>query len=113
MSDIFCLCKVQYNDDDSMALTDDAVDEEEKVVMLPSKMVINIFSSEILEMTITKTCLEVLTNLGKVLFALHVLLLNYLCWQIIQKVVHILLTHPCGWGWVCLSSACVISFFIQ
>ena len=57
--------QVQMNDD-STACDDSSVDVEEQVVLLPSKMVINVSSSDVLQMSLTKGCLEVLTNLGKV-----------------------------------------------
>lgn len=41
------------------------VEADEQVVALPSKMIINVTSSDILPVCVTKTCLEVLTNLGK------------------------------------------------
>ena len=57
--------QVQMNDE-STACDDSTTDMEEQVVLLPSKMVINVSSSDVLQMSLTKGCLEVLTNLGKV-----------------------------------------------
>ena len=57
--------QVQVNDE-STACDDSTTDIEEQVVLLPSKMVISVSSSDVLQMSLTKGCLEVLTNLGKV-----------------------------------------------
>ena len=52
--------------DDSLPPPDDGPEGEEQTVLLPSKMVINVTSTDALQMSMTKGCLEVLTNLGKV-----------------------------------------------
>ena len=52
--------------EDGTTYDDSSNTDVEDVVLLPSKMVINISSSDALQMSMTKGCLEVLTNLGKV-----------------------------------------------
>ncbi|KAK7482167.1 hypothetical protein BaRGS_00026632, partial [Batillaria attramentaria] len=49
--------------DENLGLDETGADDEP--VLLPSKMVINVTSSDPLQVSITKGCLEVLTNLGK------------------------------------------------
>jgi hypothetical protein len=57
-----CL-QVVKNDDLPPPPTDDDTDN---IIMPPSKMSINVSSQDALNLTVTKTCLEVLQNLGKV-----------------------------------------------
>lgn len=53
--------------DDELAPEDEEEDEDLKNIGLsPPKMSINIRSSDPMEVTVTKTCLEVLNNLAKV-----------------------------------------------
>ena len=42
-------------------------DEEVDVSLAPPVMTVTVSSSSMLQLTLTKTCLEMLTNLGKVL----------------------------------------------
>ncbi|KAK7096181.1 hypothetical protein V1264_005509 [Littorina saxatilis] len=53
--------------DDSLpaAAIEDSMDEQEQVILLPSKMVINVTSNDAMQLSLTKGCLEVITNLGK------------------------------------------------
>ena len=43
------------------------VEEEVDVTLAPPVMTVTVSSSSMLQLTLTKTCLEMLTNLGKVL----------------------------------------------
>lgn len=52
---------------DELAPEDDEEDEDSKnIVLPPPKLSINVHSSDPMEVTVTKTCLEVLNNLAKV-----------------------------------------------
>ena len=52
------------NEDIEAGIEDD--EETETVKMPPPKMTINVKSTDALQLTLTKACLESLTNLGKV-----------------------------------------------
>jgi len=58
------LFQVTKNDDIDLSLEDE--DETDNIRLPPPKMSINIKSSDPLNVTMTKSCLESLTNLGKV-----------------------------------------------
>ena len=52
------------NDDFDLSIDDD--EETETIKLPPAKMTINVKSVDALHLTMTKACLESLTNLGKV-----------------------------------------------
>ena len=54
--------QVKQNDD----LPPPVEDGEDALILPPPKMSISIKSTDSLQLTMTRTCLEVLTNLGKV-----------------------------------------------
>lgn len=57
--------------EDTLPLPDESDDDEQEIVqVLQSKMIITVSSSDALQLTVTKSCLDMLTNLGKVLFFL-------------------------------------------
>ena len=55
--------QVMKNDDIDLDIDDD---DTESLKIPPPKMTINVKSTDALQLTMTKACLEVLTNLGKV-----------------------------------------------
>ena len=55
--------QVMKNEDIDLSLDED---DTESVKLPPPKMTINVKSTDALQLTMTKACLEVLTNLGKV-----------------------------------------------
>lgn len=57
--------EVTMNEDIPMIMDDDVDGESENIVLPPPKMSVNIRSNDDLQLVMTKTCLEVLNNLGK------------------------------------------------
>ena len=55
------------NDDTLPPPEEDVEGDTDSVTMMPPKMSINVRSNDAIQMVVSKTCLEVLTNLGKVI----------------------------------------------